>query len=318
MQSYLDLIRQIRAEGAWQDNRTGIRTLAISGAMLKFDLAQGAPLLTVRKMATKSIAAELCGFLRGVTSAADFRALGAKIWDANANENKDWLANPYRAGVDDLGPVYGAQWRHWNGYKLLPRSSAQVDHALARGWRHTGLENDDQCLLHKSIDQLRECADKLVNNPGDRRILFHAWNPAVLDEVALPACHILYQFNANVAKRELSMCFFMRSIDVGLGLPYNAASATMLLTLMARLTGFTPRFLTWFGADTHIYENHTEFLDTQLARTPLAPPRLVIADRVPEFHRDGYQPEWLNRVEPVDFSFDGYEAHPALTAPMAV
>jgi thymidylate synthase len=269
---YLDLLRAILAEGSWQNNRTGIRSLAISGAMLKFDLTLGAPTVTTKKLFAKSAAAELCGFLRGATSAADFRALGTRIWDDNANKNDEWLANPNRAGEDDLGPVYGAQWRRWRGYRLIPANSPAFRDAVTKGWHLTGLEKNNVLLFAKEIDQLRECADKLVKNPTDRRILFSGWNPAELDQMALAPCHITYQFNANVAARELSMTFWMRSIDSYLGLPFNVWSATMLLTLMARLTGFTPRWLTWFGSDVHIYENQLDAIWPEDFETTLTVP----------------------------------------------
>ncbi|GGY39713.1 thymidylate synthase [Pseudoduganella albidiflava] len=323
MQQYQQLIETVLAQGSWQDNRTGIRTLSVPGAMMRFDLAQGFPAVTTKRLAFKSVVGELCAFLRASRSAADFRALGCKVWDQNANENAQWLANPYREGVDDLGPVYGVQWRQWPGYKLVDAANtAQREDAYRNGFSEVAplVENGvEKVLLYKAIDQLRECLDTIVDNPGSRRILFHGWNPAVLDQVALPACHLLYQFIPNATTREISLCLYVRSNDIGLGTPFNIAEGAALLHLVGRLTGYTPRWFTYFIGDAHIYENHMEMVQEQLKREPYDAPRLVIADRVPEFARTGkYEPEWLEKIEPSDFSLEGYRHHPPLTAPMAV
>jgi thymidylate synthase len=323
MRQYLDLVRTILDSGSWQDNRTGIRTISLPGLSMRFDLKEGFPAVTTKRLAFKSIVGELVGFLRASRSAAEFRALGCKVWDQNANENAEWLANPYRSGEDDLGPVYGAQWRQWPAYKLLPASAtAQVEDAQKRGFAVVSqLREDgvDKILLYKSIDQLRDCLDTIMRNPSSRRILFHGWNCAVLDEIALPACHLLYQFLPNPTTREISLCLYIRSNDIGLGAPFNIAEAAALLHLVGRLTGYTPRWFSYFIGDAHIYENHLDMLQEQLQREPLALPRLVISDRVPDYAvSKEYQPEWLEKVEPTDFSLAGYQHHAPLTAPMAV
>jgi thymidylate synthase len=327
VRQYLDLLRAVLDEGAWQDNRTGVRTKSISGAMLRFDLAAGFPAVTTKRLAFKSAMGELCGFLRGATSAATFRELGCRVWDANANANAQWLTSPYRHGGDDLGPVYGAQWRRWPAVKLLREDqTAEIARAEQDGYRHlaTGLGPGDgagaRCLvLHRTVDQLRDCLDKIHYHPGDRRILFHAWNPAQLDEMALPPCHLLYQFNVNATDRELSLCLYQRSVDTFLGLPWNLAEGAALLTLFGRLTGCRPRWFSWFGADVHLYETHLDAVAAQLAREPLPLPALRISERVPAFADTAlYEPEWLERVEPGDFVLVGYQHHPAIAAEMAV
>ncbi len=323
MQQYQQLIETVLAEGSWQDNRTGIRTLSVPGAMMRFDLSKGFPAVTTKKLAFKSVVGELCAFLRASRSAADFRALGCKVWDQNANENRQWLANPYRAGLDDLGPVYGVQWREWPAYKVLDATAdAQIAAAQRNGFTIVAplAENGvARVLLYKPIDQLRECLDTIMNDPGSRRILFHGWNPAVLDEVALPACHLLYQFIPNATTKEISLCLYVRSNDIGLGTPFNIAEAAVLLELVGRLTGYTPRWFTYFIGDAHIYENHLDMVREQLKREPFAAPRLTIAARVPAFAQTGkYEPEWLEKIEPSDFSLEGYQHHAPLTAPMAV
>lgn len=319
MQQYLALLQQIIEEGTWQGNRTGVRTCAISGASLKFDLTEGFPAVTTRKLVFKAFMGELVAFMRSSSSAADFRAMGCKIWDANANENKAWLANPYRRGHDDLGRIYGVQWRNWNAYKCLTEGTEAFKDALLQGYRVIGTAEDGHKLLHRRIDQLRECLDKVIYDPTDRRILFHAWNPAELDEMALPPCHLLYQFNANVEKKELSLCLYQRSVDVPLGLVGNLAEAAALVTLFARLTGYTPKWLTWFGSDVHIYENQLEMVKEQLRRAPYPSPSLVLSARIPSYAETGnYEPEWLDKIEPSDFALEGYRHHPPLTAPMVV
>ncbi len=323
MQQYQELIQTVIDTGSWQDNRTGIRTLAVPGAMMRFDLQQGFPAVTTKKLAFKSVVGELCAFLRASRSAADFRALGCKVWDQNANENQQWLANPYRLGEDDLGPVYGVQWRQWPGFKLIALDQpAQIADAQKNGFRLISQFDDagvPRVLLHKAIDQLRECLDTIVSNPSSRRILFHGWNPAVLDAVALPACHLLYQFIPNPSTRELSMCLYVRSNDLGLGTPFNLAEGAALMHLVGRMTGYKPRWFSYFIGDAHIYENHMEMVSEQLTRTPFPAPQLRIADRVPDFAITGkYQPEWLELVEPSDFSLEGYQHHAPITAPMAV
>lgn len=323
MKQYQELINTVLEQGSWQDNRTGIRTLSVPGAMMRFDLNHGFPAVTTKKLAFKSVVGELCAFLRASRSAADFRALGCKVWDQNANENQQWLANPHRSGTDDLGPVYGVQWRQWPGYKVLDASAAaQIQDAERNGFRQVAPLVEDgvrKVLMYKAIDQLRECLDTIVNNPSSRRILFHGWNPAVLDQVALPACHLLYQFIPNATTREISLCLYVRSNDIGLGTPFNIAEGAALLHLVARLTGYQPRWFSYFIGDAHIYENHLEMVQEQLKREPLPLPQLRINSRVPAFAETGkYEPEWLEKIEPADFTLEGYQHHAPLTAPMAV
>jgi thymidylate synthase len=323
MKQYKELISTVLEQGSWQDNRTGIRTLSVPGAMMRFDMNDGFPAVTTKKLAFKAVVGELCAFLRASRSAADFRALGCKVWDQNANENAQWLANPHRTGTDDLGPVYGVQWRQWPGYKVLDAgAAAQIADAERNGFCQVApLEEGgvQKILMYKAIDQLRECLDTIVNNPSSRRILFHGWNPAVLDQVALPACHLLYQFIPNATTREISLCLYVRSNDIGLGTPFNIAEGAALLHLVARLTGYQPRWFSYFIGDAHIYENHLEMVREQLKREPLPLPQLRIDSRVPSFAETGkYEPEWLEKIEPSDFTLEGYQHHAPLTAPMAV
>lgn len=319
MKQYLELVRHILETGNRHENRTGIATLSVPGVMLRFDLQEGFPAITTRKLAFKSAMGELVGFLRGYDNATDFRDLGCNVWDANANENKEWLANPYRQGEDYLGPIYGVQWRGWQAYKTFHRGDRiRIRDAALRGY-HKVIGNEQFMVMRKSVDQLQECLDTIVTNPTSRRILFHAWNPAELDQMALPPCHLLYQFLPDVAHKELSMCLYMRSNDLGLGAPFNIAEGAALLHLVGRLTGYAPRWLTYFIADAHIYETHAEMLEQQLQREPFDLPQLVLSEQIPDYAKTGvYEPKWLCKVAPSDFSLVGYQHHGALTAPMAV
>ena len=331
MKQYLKLVQEIFDNGSWQENRTGVRTLSVPGAMMKFDLQEGFPAVTTKKLAFKAAIGELVGFLRGYTNAAEFRKLGCKVWDQNANENTQWLASPYRLEDDDLGPIYGFQWRNWPAYKLIdlngPRAVDQVNDALSRGYRRVGSLDDTDLLgikttkavLHKAIDQVRQCLDTIIKEPGSRRILFHGWNCAQLEEMSLPPCHLLYQFMVSSSRREISLSLYVRSNDVALGTPFNLAEGAALLHLVGRLTGYTPRWFSYFVGDVHIYENHVDMLQEQLRREPYAAPRLVLSDRVPDYAMTGkYQPEWLEKVEPSDFRLEAYQHHSPLTAPMAI
>lgn len=323
MKQYLDLVRDVIENGTLQGNRTGIRTISLPGAMLRFDLQKGFPAITTRKLAFKSAIGEMVGFLRGVKNAGEFRELGCKVWDQNANENAQWLANPFRQGQDDLGEIYGVQWRQWPGYKRIPLSNpAAIEMAEKAGFRRIAQDEENGVafvILYKAIDQVRQCLDTIANDPGSRRILFHGWNCAQLDEMALPPCHLLYQFHPNVETREISLTLYIRSNDLGLGTPFNLTEGAALLSLFGRLTGYTPRWFTYFIGDAHVYENHLDMLNEQLKREPLEAPKLVISDRVPAFAETGkYEPEWLEKIEPGDFWLEGYEHHAPMTAPMAV
>lgn len=321
MKPYLDLLSLVLKQGEWQDNRTGIRTLDLPGASLRYDLTEGFPAVTTKKLAFKSVIGELIGFLRSYDSAADFRALGCKVWDQNANENQAWLNNPYRkGGDDDLGPVYGVQWRRWPAFKALDTVTqhaqildAQENHGYT-SWGALG----QTTILFKQVDQLGDCIRTIMTDPGSRRILFHGWNPAQLEEMALPPCHLLYQFLPNATTRSLSMTLYIRSNDLGLGLPFNQASAAALLHLVARLTGYKAKWLSIFIGSAHIYENHLDMVREQLARTPYASPQLILNERINALSDPSDVDQALFEVQPEDFALWGYEHHPPIKAAMAV
>lgn len=288
MQNYHELLAKTLAEGSLSDNRTGTPTIKIPGGYLEFDLAQGFPAITTKKLFWPGVTGELIGFMRGYDNAADFRALGCGIWDQNANENEWWLANPNRRGNDDLGRIYGVQWRRWRGAN--------------------GVE----------VDQLMNVLNGIVKNPNGRRHLISAWRPDEADQMSLEPCHVLYQFIADTTKRELHLMMYQRSADMFLGVPFNIASCALFLSLVAHLTGYTPRWFKHSMGDVHIYEDHVDQVRLQLSREHHPLPRLVINDRIPRFDATSFDPTWIERVEPADFTLDGYVSHPAIKARMAV
>jgi thymidylate synthase len=287
MKQYLDLLSQVRNEGIRQCNRTGIDTLTIPGAMLKFDMAKGFPAMTTKKLAWKAVVGELIGFLRGTDNASDFRALGCNIWDANANQNQQWLDNPNRKEQDDLGRIYGVQWRQW----------ATI-----------GQQN--------SIDQLQNAINQVRTNPDSRRIIVTAWNPAELDQMALPPCHLLFQLLPHQSTRKLHMVMYQRSCDMFLGVPFNIASYALLLHILSALTNYEPGTLTMMLADVHIYINHLEQVDEQLSRTATQLPSLDMC--LPPNRANMSVDEFLNYICPDDFTLLNYYPQAAIKAPMAV
>lgn len=288
MKNYLELLQEVLDTGTEQENRTGTNTIAISGATLKFDLTKGFPAVSTKKLAFNAMKGELLAFIEGATSAKRFRELGCNFWDQNANENKAWLANPNRKGEDDLGKIYGSVWRNWPG-------QIYIDH--------------DACsVVTPRIDQLQVAIDTIKNDPTNRRIIISAWRPDMFDQMALAPCHVLYQFNVNIKKRELNLCMFQRSADLFLGAPMNIASASLLLSLVAKITGYTAKYFTHFISDAHIYVDHIDQVKEQLSREPLKLPELVLAGSLVD----------INMATPGMIWLENYKHHPAISGKMAV
>jgi thymidylate synthase len=286
MKQYLKLLERVLEEGKWQGNRTGIPTKRIEGAMLEFNLKEGFPAVTTKKLAWKNVVGELLGFIRGYTDAEMFRELGCKVWDQNANENEAWLANRNRVGKDDLGRIYGAQWRNWT----IPYSS-------------------------QTIDQLANAVHDVMFNPTSRRIIVTAWNPGEMDLMALPPCHMTYQLLVDVDANEVSLCMYQRSCDLFLGIPFNIASYALLLEMIAAATGKNVGKLVMFLADVHIYQNHMEQVLEQLKREPLPLPQLKIKD---VFFNSSIGLNRMLEAEPDDFTLENYVSHLPIKAEMAV
>lgn len=290
---YLDLLRRLIDTGSRRMDRTGVGTRALFGQGLRFDLSDGTiPLMTTKKVLWKPIAAELLWFLTGDTNIRPLVAQGVHIWT-------DWPLAKYRKETGrevsrddferrvledegfaekwgDLGPVYGAQWRRWRT-------------------RSGGV-----------IDQVAETVRLLKEDPYSRRNLFHAWNVEDLPEMALPPCHHTYQWLCKDGK--LNLVLYQRSADCYLGLPFNCASATLMLRMIADQCGLEPGELQWFGGDVHIYENHIEAAEKQLSRQPKGFPKLAVKRRPDSI--DGYRLD--------DFEIVGYDPHGFIPAPVAV
>lgn len=285
MQNYLDLLRKVLEKGDDKKNRTGIDTRGLFGEMLKFDLREGFPAVTTKKLFFPVVAAELEGFIKGYDSAAAFREAGCNIWDQNANENAEWLANKSRKGKDDLGRIYGVQWRDWTGVR----------------------SHDTYFAATRRVDQLAEAVRKVKEAPNDRRNIVTAWNPAEIDQMALPPCHILSQLYVDT-NNTVHMTMYQRSCDMFLGVPFNIASYALLLSLIAKVTGREAGTLTMMLGDVHIYHNHFAQVNEQLLRTPTRLPTLSISPGL----------RTLDDIVASDCTLVDYHYCPAIKAPMAV
>ena len=265
MKQYQDLLRRILDEGVQKGDRTGTGTISVFGHQMHFDLQQGFPLLTTKKLHLKSIIYELLWFLRGDTNVHYLQQHGVSIWN-------EW-ADPVSG---DLGPVYGHQWRSWPDY---------------RGG---------------SIDQISQALELIRHNPDSRRILVSAWNPAEVDEMALPPCHCLFQF--YVADGRLSLQLYQRSADTFLGVPFNIASYALLCMMMAQVCGLRPGEFIHTTGDTHLYMNHLDQARLQLTREPRPLPRMVLNPDVRSLFDFQYE----------DFRLEGYDPWPHIKADVAV
>jgi len=264
MKQYLDLMRHVRENGTFKSDRTGTGTYSVFGYQMRFDLADGFPLVTTKKCHLKSIIHELLWFLQGDTNVRYLQENGVRIWDEWADEN------------GELGPVYGYQWRNW------PAPNGE------------------------SVDQIAKLVEMIKSNPDSRRLIVSAWNPALVDQMALPPCHALFQF--YVADGRLSCQLYQRSADIFLGVPFNIASYALLTLMVAQVCDLEPGEFIWSGGDCHLYANHLEQADLQLTREPLPLPTMKLNPQVKDLF--GFRFE--------DFELVGYEAHPHIKAAVAV
>jgi thymidylate synthase len=264
MRQYHDLMERILADGVEKHDRTGTGTLSVFGHQTRFDLADGFPLVTTKKLHVKSIVHELLWFLAGDTNIKYLNQHGVRIWDEWADQD------------GELGPVYGRQWRSW------PSPGGGT------------------------IDQIANVVTAIRRNPDSRRLIVTAWNPAEVDQMALPPCHCLFQF--YVAQGRLSCQLYQRSADVFLGVPFNIASYALLTMMMAQVTGLKPGEFVHTLGDAHLYLNHIEQARLQLARLPRPLPRLVLNPAVEDLLAFRYE----------DFALEGYDPHPHIQAKVAV
>lgn len=245
MKQYLDLLQDILDNGVDKSDRTGTGTRSVFGRQMRFDLSKGFPLMTTKKVYLKGIIYELLWFLKGDTNVRYLQEHNVHIWDEWADEN------------GDLGPVYGSQWRNWNG---------------------------------EGIDQIKNLIETLKKNPNDRRMIVTAWNPSEIPNMKLPPCHMMYQF--YVANNKLSCMLYQRSCDMFLGVPFNIASYALLTQMIAHVCGFElGEFIHTLG-DTHIYNNHFEQVKLQLSREPRPLPKMLIkrkVDSIDEFQYEDFE-----------------------------
>ncbi|WP_084104530.1 thymidylate synthase [Demequina sp. NBRC 110056] len=260
---YEDLLRDVLATGTRKDDRTGTGTLSVFGRQLRYDLSQGFPLITTKRVHVRSVVGELLWFLRGDTNVRWLQERGISIWDEWADED------------GDLGPVYGYQWRSWP----------------APGGGH--------------VDQIAAVIESIRTKPDSRRHIVSAWNPALVDEMALPPCHALFQF--YVADGKLSCQLYQRSADLFLGVPFNIASYSLLTHMIAAQTDLEVGDFVWTGGDCHIYSNHLEQVELQLSREPYPYPTLSLPTKDSLFDYD---------ID--DVVIDSYQHHPGIKAPVAV
>lgn len=259
---YHSLLQQILDEGEETDDRTGVGTIACFGKEVRFDLKQGFPLLTTKKVYFKGVVGELLWFLQGNTNVGWLQANNIHIWDEWADEN------------GDLGTIYGRQWRNFNG---------------------------------QGIDQIAKVIHQLQTNPTSRRIIVSAWNPAEIEQAALPPCHNYFQFRVN-NNNELSCFFLMRSWDIFLGAPFNIASYAMLTHMIAQVCNMGVNQLVGYGVDAHLYLNHFDQVQEQLSRSSYPLPTIALNPSITDIDEFGFD----------DIQLIGYKAHPSIKAPVAV
>ena len=298
MKQYLDLLTRIKEEGAVKSDRTGTGTKSVFGHQMRFDLSQGFPLLTTKKVFLKGIIHELLWFLAGDTNIKYLVDNGVHIWDNDAYRYYNELCvkegvlpvameeflRAAQEGIDspiegykfgDLNHVYGYQWRSW------PRPNGET------------------------IDQIQQAVDLITKNPDSRRIIVSAWNVADVEKMALPPCHTLFQF--YVADGKLSCMLYQRSADTFLGVPFNIASYALLTMMMAQVCGLEAGEFVHTLGDTHLYLNHLEQVDEQLSRTPRTLPKMRLNPDVKSIFDFKYE----------DFTLEGYDPHPTIKAPMS-
>ena len=274
MRQYLDALQKIMQDGEDRPDRTGVGSRAYFSIPMRFNMADGFPAVTTKKLAFEAVKAELLWFLSGSSDNKKLQEMGCHIWDANA-EAEYW--KPKAKFEGDLGRVYGVQWRSWkSSYTDTP------------------------------IDQIKNVIEKLKTNPNDRRMIVSAWNPAELDMMALPPCHLLFQFFC--VGNKLSLMMYQRSCDMFLGVPFNIASYSLLLHMVAQVTGLVAHECILILADAHVYLNHFDQVKEQLTRTPTALPKLWLNPDIKNI--DDFRMEDIKLID--------YKYQPSIKAPMAV
>ncbi len=273
MKQYLKDLKYVLENGVESKDRTGVGTFSVFGMQSRYDLSKGFPAMTTKKLFFRGVKGELLWFLSGSGDNNKLNEYGVHIWDANANAPY-W--KPKAKFNGDLGRVYGVQWRHW------------------------------KTTEGKEIDQLKKAIDTIKTDPDNRRIIVSAWNPGDLDNMALPPCHVFYQFYVRDGKLSLQM--YQRSADMFLGIPFNIASYALLLHMVAQVTDLEVGDFVHTLGDAHVYSNHIEQVKEQLSRKPFPLPKLKLNPKIKD----------IDMFTMDDIELIGYESHPAIKAEMAV
>lgn len=283
---YLNLLQRILDDGVLRDDRTGVGTLSLFGCSMRFDLSNDGhfPLLTTKRVFWRGVVEELLWFIKGDTNANHLKEKKIHIWDSNGSRDFLDVHHLSHREEGDLGPVYGFQWRHF-------------------GANYQDMHTNYQEL---GVDQLLNCIDLIKHHPHDRRIIMTAWNPACINEMALPPCHMFCQF--YVSKGKLSCLMYQRSCDMGLGVPFNIASYALLTRMMAQVCALEPGEFVHMMGDTHIYNNHVDAIKQQLTRQPKAFPQLRINPDKMDIESFTFD----------DFKLEGYDPHPTIAMDMAI
>jgi len=316
---YQRILERIRNFGVMQGNRTDKDAQFIPSATIECDLRDGFPALTTKKLYFKGAIGEICCFLRGETSAETFRRMGCKFWDSDANENKTWLDSPFRKGTDDIGLAYGRTWRK-RKINMVAGSPEEAAFFEENGYQRKGeIKGSDEVLYTRDDDQILEAVNKLINKPEDRRNIFHAWFPELFPMMALPPCHLMYEFVSDAKNKVLHLTMTQRSCDTLLGVPMNIFGSALILKIFAEATGYTAGKLTHNMTNVHLYDNQFEQAEVQMSREPklLCDVDVKISDALVEARKKGEIKvdevmDFINTLSPDDIEVKNYTSHPAL------
>ncbi len=298
MKQYLDLLKKIMEEGVDKNDRTGVGTRSVFGAQARFDLAEGFPLLTTKKMFLKAIIHELIWFVRGDTNLKYLVDNGVRIWN-------EWPFQKYLE-ANNLALKYPKYTPEWEEQMQIYVDKVKTDEQFAKEWGDLGPVYGKQWRDFGGVDQLKDVIERIKKNPNDRRMIVSAWNPPEIPSMALPPCHCFFQF--YVADGKLSLQMYQRSCDTFLGVPFNIASYSLLLMMIAQVTGLEAGTFVHVYGDLHIYKNHFEQVKEQLSREPKKLPTMKINPNVKNIEDFKFD----------DFTLENYDSHPSIKAPIAV
>ena len=317
MVPYHDLLAEIMERGIDQKNeRTGEVCRYLVSRQMSFEMTGWyAPVITTKKLAWKTMVAELLGFFRSYDNSESFVRDGCGIWTANANETKAWLANPYRKGPGDMGRCYPTMWTRMQDLRVAATASER-DRLAAAGYAEVMFDSSRQTyLMEREINQVENCLRTILTNPSSRQNLLSGWRPDQVDMACLPPCHLDYIWTPNLRDRTLDLTVTQRSYDAFLA--FNKSTAGLFLGIMAKLSGYEPGTVTLQIANAHIYHNHFDQVREQLSRAHYPAPRLHLGDSIAPITHLSQIPGAFARIKAEDITLIDYQHHPAIKAPMA-